>query len=265
MHPIIKAFNATTCEELLKIFPKEWEAVAARIIESGVELSDQPVKWAPRWSKISPTVKSGPDALSIATKSVIYRVHDCIHQLWGLPHPDADFTEEARYLYKRAQLCGEVAVLTLTEFVFCKYLYDTYPEIQPLINSRNAVPLLSTVFSGLSTKEIAARLDGVLHKNVHPKWLRDNEIASKFAADYVPMLEFDRTESDKNWSAMKAANWIPVGAPNSRYSQTTDGLELTLWMIDDFYHQMRTDHRTDEALVWFNRKRRETIILPIGW
>lgn len=262
---IMAAFNAKTIEGLLEIFPERWAGIAARIIESGAELSPTMCKWAPRWSKIPPTTKKGVSELEAATKSVIYRVHDSIHQLWGLPTPSPSFTVDDRYIYKRAQICGEVAVLTLTEFVFCQYLYESCPELKETIEKRNAIPMRHTVFKNLTTAQIAARMDGILHKQIKPRWLRDCAWSTAFAADYVPMLEYDRQGCDKNWQAMKEAGWVPTTAPNCRYSDQLDGLELTLWMIADFEHLMDTDSRIDVALRDFNRERRSHIVLPEAW
>src|SRR4029078_12513763 len=116
--------------------------------ESGAKFTTEKVVWAPRWSKIPLTVRKGRDQFSTNVKSCIYRVHDCIHQLWGLPIPDKSFSEEDRYNFKRAGMCGEVAVLTLTEFVFCQYLFDAFEETRNLIWLRNAIPLLATALMG---------------------------------------------------------------------------------------------------------------------
>jgi hypothetical protein len=79
------------------------------------------------------------------------------------------------------------------------------------------------------------------------------------------MLEADRNNLDRHWAAMKNAGWIPEQAPNSRYSRDLDGLELTIWMITDFFHLMDTDAHIDHALREFICRRRETIELPEGW
>jgi hypothetical protein len=262
----IEAAKAQTIEEFLStVFPSTWSGIRARILESGAEFTEDCV-WAARWSKIPRTERKGKNALETAVKSCIYRVHDCLHQLWGLPVPDLGFSEDDRYLFKRAGMCGEVSVLTLTEFVFCTYLYDNFPEVRDIIWRRNAVPLIKEgELKGKSTLQIAIRLDGLLHKKIRPLWVRESPIATAFCDDYVPMLEQDRMFLDIHWDAMKVANWIPIQAPNSRYSKNLDGLELTSWMIEDFYHLMQTDERVDLPLREFNRQRRALIKLPKNW
>lgn len=261
-----RAFLSTDIEEFLGlVFPRTWAPITARILESGVEFSPELCPWAPRWSRVSHTVRHGNNSDEDAVKSTIYRVHDCIHQLWGLPIPTSTYSEEDRYLFKRAGMCGEVAVLTLTEFVFCKHLYETYPELRELLRRRNAIPLMETSLAGKTPVQIAMRLDGLLHKKVRPKWVRDDSIATAFCDDYVPMLEGDRAGFDTNWQAMVDANWLPEGAPNSRYARDLDGLELTIWLVQDFYHQMNTDAQVDRALQAFNQARRRSIQLPPGW
>lgn len=269
---IIEAYNSTDLREFLGLaFPKEWQGLAARIIESGAQFDTEMCAWAPRWSKIPLTVRKGEPwnttrgSLETAIKSCLYRAHDCIHQLWGLPIPGDNFSEEDFYLYKRAQMCGEVAVLTLTEFALAKHFSEESPAARKFIMKRNALPMMEGPLAGKSILQIALRLDDLLHKKSRPKWVRDMKAATDFVDDYVPMLEFDRVNIDHNWNLMKTNNWYPTGAPNSRYNKNLDGLELTTWMINDFYHQMDTDPVVDEPLRSFNKVRRESIFLPTGW
>lgn len=260
------AFGTRNIRQFLHLmFPPEWKAISARIIESGVTFSRHMTPWAPRWTKISPTVRNGDSRLHTDIKSCIYRVHDCLHQLWGLPIPSGSFDDDDFYLYKRAQMCGEVAVLTLTEFVFVDLVASYNPSLRPFLETRNAIGLLRGPLSGKSAQQIAARLDDVLHKKRRPKWVRDSSMATAFADDYIPMLEEDRKSIDSNWEIMKSTGWRPDDLPNSRYSRGLDGLELTTWMINDFFHLLDTDSVIDENLTKFNMDRREKIVLPHGW
>jgi hypothetical protein len=261
-----EAFNTRDIARFMELmFPPEWSALRARIIESGATMSKDLCDWAPRWSPVPPTVRGDADALEGRVRSCIYRMHDCLHNLWGLPIPGAEFSKADFYVYKRSQMCGEVAVLTLTEFAFCKSLLDRHPSLRDILWSRDALAMLDGPMRGRSLVQVAARLDGMLHKWAHPQWVREHAASLSFAAYYVPMLEHDRRAIDHNWELMKAAQWRPVGAPNARYSTDTDGLELTTWMIDDFQHLMDTDHVVDEELAAFNRGRRAGIVLPKGW
>lgn len=262
----VEAVNARDVGTFLKLlWPEHWQGATARILETGVEFDEALCDWAPRWSKIPLTVRQGKSEIESAVKTCIFRTHDCFHQLWGLPIPGQHFTEDDFYLYKRSQMCGEVAVLTLTEFTFAKYLVETHPESEEFLMKRNALRMWEGPLKNKTIQEVGARMDGLLHKKIRPKWLRDDEASTRFANDYVPMLENDRENIDHNWSLMKQANWHPVGAPNSRYNQHLDGLELTTWMINDFYHQIQTDPVVDEPLREFNRQRRSMIVLPSGW
>jgi hypothetical protein len=239
------AFETASIEYFMRlIFPFRWKGIAARIVESGAEFRphEGPTAWAPRWSAIPRIVRTGKTELETHVKSCIFRAHDCLHQLWGLPIPRS-FDDDEFYLYKRAQMCGEVAVLTLIEFGLCANLAERFPEL----------------------REIAARLDDLLHKKRRPKWVRDSAVATAFCDDYVPMLEADRHDIDHNWAVMKNLNWRPQGAPNARYGRNLDGLELTLWMIDDFELLMHTDAWDDIELTAFNRSRRKNILLPMNW
>lgn len=261
-----RAAETRDIEEFLQlVFPPEWKGIAARIIESGVTFDTELCAWAPRWSKIPPTVREGASDLATSVKSCIFRVHDCIHQLWGLPLPSERFDDDDFYEYKRAQMCGEVAVLTLTEFAFADYWYKKREDLRPILDVRNALPMMYGPLAGKTILQIAQRMDTLLHKKQVPRWVREHGPSVRFVEDYVPMLEFDRVNIDHNWAIMKRMGWRPVGAPNSRYSPHLDGLELTQWMINDFYHLMDTDEEVDEGLRDFNRQRRENILIPEGW
>lgn len=265
MHILEQACQVDNLYDFLSLaFPPDWSGITARIIETGAEFAPQPCAWAPRWSLIPKTIRKGPDDLTTAVKSVIFRVHDCIHQLWGLPHP-GNFTTDDLYYYKRSQMCGEVAVLTLTEFVYCDYLRRQYPELAHLITKRNAIPMLDGPLAGKSVEQIAMRMDDLMHKMSKPRWVREHPASTAFVADYVPMLERDRQQIDHNWALMREANWKPDGAPKARFGPNMDGLELTIWMIHDFQHQMATSSDIDWALAAFNRERRSKLILPSGW
>jgi hypothetical protein len=251
---------------LTAVLPPSWAGVRARILESGVVFADRDgrVPWAPRWSAIPWTVKRGEDRTEAALKSVMYRVHDALHQLWGLPHPRR-FDTDDRFFYKRVQMCGEVAVLTLTEFVYAEWLWASVPELRPFLERRNALPMLHGPLAGRTTQQIAARLDGIVHRNLFPKWVRDHDSSRAFVNDYAPMLEDDRRMADWNWALIERIQWRPDGAPQSLAPEDLDGLELTLWMVADFERCLQTTPLVDEALRNFNRERRGRVVLPEGW
>lgn len=264
-----KAYKATDLKEFLDIvFPPEWKPIAARILESGAEYR-QTEKFAPRWSSIPFTerVSKRDDINESYFKSIIFRVHDCIHQLWGLPIPTV-WDEEEYYQFKRMWMCAEVAVLTLTEFIYCQWLYDTQEHLRPYLENRNTLLFKNTTELKHKTPvQLAARLDQLLHKKIYPKWVRDNEHGREFVKDYVPMLEQDRTNIDHNWKLLLGQNDKKYlqKLPNQRYNKNLDGLELTQWMVTDFYHLLNTDSEIDEKLAEFNRERRKYVNLPDTW
>lgn len=261
-----RAFETRNVSEFMAlVFPPECESVAARIVESGVVMSDAMCPWAPRWSPVPPTVRQGETTYETYVKSCIYRAHDCIHQLWGLPRPDDDLNDASFRVFKRANMCGEVAVLTLTEFALCRSLHDRFEDLHPYLLKRNALQMLFGPLAGKSMQQVAARLDGLLHKRVTPDWVRQHPASMAFCADYQPMLQRDRKMVDENWRLMRSTGWRPPAEmPDARYDATLDGLELTLWMVDDFYHLVSTGKGVDSALVQFNAHRR-CHELPHGW
>jgi hypothetical protein len=318
-----KAYNSTDLTEfLMEVFPEEWAPIAARIIESGARYRDKadttPDKFAPRWSTIPFTERIGSSGSSGSSgnsdpnetylKSIIYRVHDCMHQLWGLPIPKS-WSRDEFYYFKRIWMCAEVAVLTLVEFHYCDWLYRTQGEIiRKYLVKRNTLLFKDSCFHGKTLPEIAARLDELLHKKTMPLWVRDNKYAMIFLKDFVPMLEYDRVNIDHNWKLLieqatvasgdtpivvstpvadttiggtivvtdvatmptSKVNNIPEylrNLPNQRYSRNLDGRELTVWMIEDFLHLLKTDAEIDLHLAAFNAKRREKtdVQLPDKW
>jgi hypothetical protein len=261
-----RAFETRDVSEFMElIFPPEWGSIAARIVETGVTMSDVMLPWAARWSPVPPTVRHGETTYETYVKSCVYRAHDCIHQLWGLPRPDDDLNDASLSVFKRANMCGEVCVLTLTEFALCRSLYERFEDLHPYLLKRNALQMAFGPLAGKSTQQIAARLDGLLHKRVRPDWVRGHAASMAFCDDYQPMLQRDREMVDANWRLMRSTGWRPpVDMPDARYDATLDGLELTLWMVDDFYHLMSTGKGVDRALVQFNAHRR-CHELPRGW
>ena len=261
-----RAFETRDIQEFMAlVFPPEWESIAARIAETGVTMSERACPWAARWSTVPPTVRRGETMYEMYVKSCIYRAHDCIHQLWGLPRPDDDLNDDSFRVFKRANMCGEVAVLTLTEFALCRSLYERFDDLRSCLLKRNALQMLFGPLAGKSMQQIASRLDGLLHKRVVPDWARQHAASAAFCADYQPMLQRDREMVDANWRLMRSSGWRPPAElPDARYDATLDGLELTLWMVDDFYHLMSTGRGVDGALVQFNAHRR-CHELPAGW
>ncbi|MBL4636157.1 MAG: hypothetical protein JKY56_20015 [Kofleriaceae bacterium] len=267
---ILGAYDVFEIEEFLdRTLPPQWAGIRARILESGATMSAQPCAWAPRWSQIPPTKRVGTCDDESRMRSVIFRVHDCIHQLWGLPHPgDMTSADDFSY-YMRSVMAGEVAVLTLCEFVYVKWLYDNFPELATWIEGRCAVRMLDKALNGKTTTQIALRLEEFLHKKHMARWVREDEHASAFAAYYTPMLSRDREGVHQCWAAMKAEpNWVARNlsdAPKARFSENMNGMELTCWMIADFEHQLSTSPEPDWALVQWNRQRRTKILLPPTW
>lgn len=274
--PKVKYFDlkaAYECQDLEKfmdmIFPDEWAPIKARIIESGATLGETE-KFAPRWSTIPFTQRISKNGIPEESylKSIIFRVHDCLHQLWGLPVPQT-FDEEERMHFKRMWMCAEVAVLTIIEFFYCQWLYDTQPHCRAFLEQRNTLLFKNTTeLRNKTMQQTAARLDELLHKKTMPKWVRENKYGPIFCADFVPMLETDRVNNDHNWKILVAQEDKSYlqRLPNQRYSSKLDGLEFTLGMIADFEHIIGfTGDTIDHELAKFNASRRQSVNLPDTW
>jgi len=139
-----KAFLAETAEEFLfEAFPKKWSALVARIVETGAEFSATMDMngFAPGWSLIPKTVRYSKTGNIEETyfKSMIFRVHDFLHQLWGLPIPQNFDDGLEREYFKRLWTCAEMSVLTVVEFFYCQWLYDTQPHLRQFLIDRNTL------------------------------------------------------------------------------------------------------------------------------
>jgi hypothetical protein len=281
----IKAAECTDLQEFMyMVFPEEWYPIVARIIETGAEFS-QINDFTPRWTGIPLTVRKGDSSVETAMKTVIFRVHDCLHQLWGIPVP-INFDEETRSRTKCMWMCSEIAVLTLNEFFYCQWLYDTQPAIRDLLEKRNTLLFKRT--SDLCYKSMtqtAARIDELIHGiaasylaaktkqekiAVLPTWVKDNPYGVEFCRDYIPMLEMDRKNINHNWNLLKSMSPQELERlrklPNQRYSNKLNGLELTIGMIQDFEHLLTfSGTEIDTELAHFNKQRRKDSIMPETW
>ena len=265
--PVYNAFHSENLYDFMdSLFPYNWGGVKARIIETGVKLSKVPQPWLIGVSDINLTVKSGNTYIQTLVRSCLFTAHDCFHNLWGLPFID-NFSKNSLNIFKKAQMSGEVAVLCVTEFILAKQLQKKHPELTYIIGQRNAVPMISNgeVLYQLSPRDLAGRLDEILHAKMNQLWVRESKTASAFFDDYVPMLQRDRDNIDENWDIMKRENFIPNGLPNVRYSKNMSGSQLTQWMIDDFMHLRSSDEHIDYDLAEFNHKRRAAMKVPSDW
>lgn len=270
-----KAFEAENAEVFLfEVFPDKWHALAARILESGADFSKTMGlnEFAPGWTMIPYTVRYSKkgDANETYFKSMIFRVHDFLHQLWGLPVPtDLDFTDDReREYFKRMWMCAEVAVLTIVEFFYCQWLYDTQPHLKQYLIDRNTLAFKRTTeLRDKTMEQTALRLDALLHKKTRPRWVRENEAAVTFVTDFGEMLEYDRVNIDHNWKLLvqQEAKQYLFDLPNQSYGENLDGAELTTWMIRHFEHYINTSSRIDRPLQEFNHERRRKVNLPKDW
>ena len=183
-------------------------------------------------------------------------------------------------------MCAEKAVLTMTEFFYCQWLYDTQPHARALLEKRNTLLFKRT--SDLRDKtrqQTAARIDELMHgiakqyleaktdeerNKVLPEWVRENLYGKIFCADYIPMLEEDRKNIDHNWNLLMGMTDEEKNLlrqlPNQRYNHKLNGLELTVSMIADFDHILEfSGEEVDESLRNFNQERRQKLKMPLSW
>jgi hypothetical protein len=247
-------------------FPPHWSGIEARILESGVTMSKENNGWAPQWSPVSLTVRGTPeDEPNMIIRSVIYRVHDMLHNLWGMPHPYS-LHEKHFSFYKKVQMAGEIAVLTLTEFEYCNWLREQLnPEHRWTIDVREAVGIRRKTFSHLDLVAIGNRVDELLHKKMRFRWITPE--IERWIEYYIPMLENDRKMIDRIWEVLNATGWKPnPDAPSCVISSDLTGREITEWMIKDFQHKLLTSYKVDKGLRLLNMERRARMpAFPPGW
>lgn len=266
MMDLDRAYEATDIQDFMDhAFPAEWAGVVARILETGVDMTPGPVRWAPLWSSVPRTVRKRRPGCSEdehRLASVLFRSHDCLHQLWGLPNP-----RMGRDLYMRVQMCGEVAVLTITEFALAPRWLEERPDLEGVVNRRRALPLLRGPMRGLSLLDIGGRLNDVLHLRTGrpPSWVREDQNASAFVADYDAMLAHDRKCITANYDAWETHGFPPDNLPQLVMDHRITGTELTRWMIQGFERTLQTAGPPDWHLRDFNAQRRARVMLPDGW
>lgn len=267
-NPFYLAFKSVDLKDFMThIFPLNWKGVVARIIETGVKFSTDPNEpWLIGVSDIQKTKKTGTTYIESLIKSVLFTSHDCFHQLWGLPYIE-NFDDKDFNFFKKAQMCGEIAVLTITEFILAKQLKKRCSELANLIDKRCSTAMMNygEPLYHLSPVQLAVRLDELLHKKITPDWIVGNKWGEEFLEHYVPMLQRDRDNIDNNWEIMKKHKFIPNAMPNVRYSGQMTGLELTQWMIQDFMHIRNSDENIDYELAEFNSNRRKRYKIPTEW
>jgi len=266
-----RAFKTTDVAEFMSlVFPPSWTAIRARIIETGVQFTQNVnEKFALGWSMIPLTLRESKRNNERETwfKSMIFRVHDVLHQLYSLFVPKS-WTDDELYELKRMWMCAEVTVLTLTEFVYCQWLYDTQPMLREFLEHRNTLLFKnSTQMFRKSPEDIASILDQLLHLKVRPRWVAENPHGVIFLNDYVPMLEEDRVNIDHNLRLLRQQKDRDYLAymPSPCYGSHLDGRELTVWMVRYFYTLMDTGAEPDRMLAEFNHQRRMNINLPDTW
>jgi hypothetical protein len=268
-----KAFYAQTAEAfLLEAFPRHWGALVARIIETGAEFSQTMDMngFAPGWSSIPETIRYSKSGNEEETyfKSMIFRVHDFMHQLWGLPVPHNLNDDKEREYFKRMWMCAEVSVLTVVEFFYCQWLFDTQPHLRQFLIARNTLLFKRTTeLRNKTMEQTALRLDQLLHKKTKPRWVMENKHGVEFLRDFVEMLEYDRVNIDHDWRLLRDQSDTSylMDLPNQSYSEHLDGVELTSWMIRHFEHLLDTSTRIDRGLQKFNCERRKNVKLPHDW
>ena len=264
---VVQAYYSETLYDFMdKLFPINWGGLKARIIETGVAFTNENEPWLIGVSDIQKTPRKGSTYIESIVKSTLFIAHDCFHNLWGLPYIN-EFNSESLSYFKRAQMSGEVAVLTITEFILAKQIKKRHPELKSIIDKRNATPMMEygEILYHLAPRDLALRLDEVLHKGKYEEWIYKSNTGLAFFEDYMPMLQRDRKNIIDNWEIMKKNNFIPNALPNVRYSRNLTGAELTQWMIDDFMHLRSSDETIDQELATFNRQRRKRMNIPKEW
>jgi len=154
--------------------------------------------------------------------------------------------------------------LALTEFCYGLLIKGAFPELSSVIDDRLAAKIFPWEnLDREKLRQITVWLDEELHENYcNPLPTANRE----FVADYRAMLQRDRDQIDHNWLLMKASKWHPgKNAPKDMLPPGLCGLNLSLWMIDDFLRLLGTSPEVDWSLRYFNLMRRREIILPTGW
>jgi len=175
-------------------------------------------------------------------------MHDLFHQISPV-EVSGKYDEDSRVQFKKSSMCGEVAVLYLTEFRYAEALAEAKPEWEEDIRERKSLPLLDLMRRKgvLAWEDQVACLDNLLYGDSFFPFLQGEPEVKDFIEDYWSMFERDRGFLDHNWELLKGDKWEPKRVIS--YDPTLNHLELTKHMVKIFlYIQMVMDVRLREDL-----------------
>jgi len=249
-----------------------WSGIVARIMENGAQFNKHnKIDWLPGWSSISMTKKISKtnDSDEAIFKSLVYRFHDIIHNIWVFPNLKITSPKD-EFLYKKIQMAGEVATLTITEFFWLSNLHREVPyKWKVFIEKRNAhkiygVPIKEEIIYDVGDYVSLMVGEGSI------KGAFSGTASEDFASDYFRMLEEDRSMIDENLSLIKMNNWSPSANKfyiPSRYDYDISEKKLVRSMLRNFmkyFENKRTSF--NNSLRFSNLNRRYAMNpFPSGW
>jgi hypothetical protein len=253
--------------------PIQWSGVYSKIIENGASFGyNKKIDWLPGWSDISTTEKLSKksDLDEAIFKSVVYRFHDVIHNIWIFPNIAIKDEHDAA-LYKKIQMAGEIATLAVTEFFWLSNLYydissDKYKEF---IRKRNAQKIFGAKIKRMSIYSVAKHISLMAGEGSREGSF-SGTICEDFASDYFRMLEEDRNMIDTNTFLIKKDGWSPSSQelyipPEKDYESSEEAMirrMLTYFM--KLYKNPNFEHNKNLRRLNLERKSKMNQF-PIGW
>ncbi len=183
-------------------FPKttEWDNVAKFILESGIEIIDEPTKWMPGYTNIS--VSSKPhhkDWYVRYMEESMFQLHDLVHQVFTM-NLNEDVTEEE---YVNRQIYGELFTFYLTEYVIPNKWIINLPY-RAERGCYELMSVLSTYFWEDTNKNRIDFMWDVFINNKHDRYfipyLKQRGVYEAFKK-YSKMFKEDLEASRKNYKS----------------------------------------------------------------
>jgi hypothetical protein len=268
-----KAYNTKDVFEFCNIIMPEWRGVVTKILENGTEFNSfEKSDWLPGWSSISLSKRLSKINVidDMIFKSVVYRFHDIIHNLWIFPNLKISNVED-ELLYKKIQMAGEVTTLVITEFFWLCNLFDKIEsdKYKQYIEKRNAYKIYGKEIKNISIHEIGDYVSLMVGEGSKKDAFK-NTLSEDFADDYYRMLENDRVMIDKNIKIIKKQNWTPANdnfyVPQ-KFMYDISEKDLVRFMLSEFMdlyenpkHNFNYANRNENLV-----RRRNMNKFPSGW
>lgn len=184
------AFHTQDVNKFVEIMtPKEWVNLVPVFKSLNLKF-EKDCGWIPGLTNIPLTTRgSDADFPNKVIRSVMFRYHDVLHNLWGQP------TEKSTYV--DVQIAGEFVVLVLSECWHGKLMYESScAEVKEILECKEAIKLHDSFLVGKTKKQTALELESIFFHGA--EFTTTCKYTNKFINYFRPMLLQDFENSTSN-------------------------------------------------------------------